>query len=411
MSSQYTPLDKPLRVLCLDHEGGHGGSSRSLYAVLRHVDSSQVSVEVWGRQDYGIKSKYQDLKIEFKVVPGMPVYSVFSTSPVRNLSVLKSKMKDFINFRKDAAQFADEVKSRFDVIHFNHVSFFLLAWYLKFKTGLPSVMHIRTRPYDSLMAYVQAKIIKRIVSHHVFITENERKYLYDLIGPVKGKIVHNLSITNTNEVSPHPAVAADNRLKISSLSNYDYVRGVDLIIELAKVIDQGGRRDDILFVMAGDMNLTKGLPGRLGEIGAAGGSLADYVNELGLSDMFLFLGHVENPEAVLVACDITIKLSRDNNPWGRDIIEALSFGRPVIAMGSWQGFIHDEQTGYLFDVFDSNVIRQKILDLADNREQLRTMSVECRRSIEEICDGPTSARKLIEIWRESALTRPSNANS
>ena len=46
--------------------------------------------------------------------------------------------------------------------------------------------------------------------------------------------------------------------------------------------------------------------------------------------MFVFLGHVSEPERVLAGCNVLARLSRENNPWGRDVIEALKARFPEI---------------------------------------------------------------------------------
>jgi len=40
-------MTAPLRVLCLDIEGGFSGFSRSLYESVRDRDKTQAAVEVW----------------------------------------------------------------------------------------------------------------------------------------------------------------------------------------------------------------------------------------------------------------------------------------------------------------------------------------------------------------------------
>jgi hypothetical protein len=40
-----------------------------------------------------------------------------------------------------------------------------------------------------------------------------------------------------------------------------------------------------------------------------------------LEKFFLFLGYVPEAEKVLAGCDIVLRPSRGNDPWGRDVME------------------------------------------------------------------------------------------
>jgi glycosyltransferase involved in cell wall biosynthesis len=388
-----------IRVLCLDHEGGHGGSSRSLYSLLNSLASEDLHVEVWCKRNNHLSALYKKIGIEVKTRPELPVYAIFSPSIVDNLSLLKERVRSFFAFRKHSKEVCSYIRNNVDLIHFNHVSFAPLAWYIRKKTGVPATMHIRTIPYYSIMAKIQAHIVKKSVDTLFCITENEKDYMTRFLGPISAKIIHNIPFKMSQEPRYCEAIPRDNRLKIISLSNYHYIRGVDRIVEVAEELVKLGRKNDVLFVMAGTMTLIKDLPGRLGEIGRKGGTLEDYVSEKGLSGMFKFLGHVAEPEQVIASGHLTIKLTRENNPWGRDIIESMSAGLPVITIGSWQNFVKDGENGVMLESFDSGKIATSILELHDNPQRLIEMGSNSKKHIANICDPTTSAKKVMEAWR------------
>jgi glycosyltransferase involved in cell wall biosynthesis len=389
------------RVLCFDHEGGHGGSSRSLFALLLNMRQSGLEIEVWCKNGSHLQDLYAEIGIKVEIHPELPSYAVFSPSIVDNLSLLKSKIPEFIRFSKHGTNISKEISDRFDRLHFNHISFAPLAWYLRKKTGLPATMHIRTIPYYSIMAKWQAWLANQATDDLIYITENEKKYTEHLLGSCNGKIVHNVPFPVSSPVVKHTEISDDSRLKIASLSNFHYIRGVDRIVEVAREIEKSGRSGEILFVMAGTMKLIKSLPGELGEIGRKGGTLEDYVESQGLSNMFKFLGHVEIPESVIESCQMTIKLTRESNPWGRDIIESMNAGRPVITLGSWEGFVKHNENGIMLQKYDAASIASKILELNENREMLKVMSDKSKEHISETCDSAISAQKVIELWRNS----------
>jgi glycosyltransferase involved in cell wall biosynthesis len=394
---------KKIRVLCLDHEGGHGGSSRSLYSLLNSLASEDIHIEVWCKRDNHLGPLYETMGIEVYTRPELPVYAVFSPSNIDNLSLLKSRIGSFMAFARQANETCAYIKDNFDLVHFNHVSFAPLAWYIRKKTGIAATMHIRTNPYYSIMAKIQAHIVARSVDTMFCITENEKIYMMKFLGPISSKIVHNIPFPATQTPPPSKEVPQDNRLKIISLANYHYIRGVDRIVDVAAEIQKLGRESDVLFVMAGTMTLIKSLPGRLGEVGREGGTLEDIVSEKGLSRMFKFLGHVTEPEQVIASGDATIKLTREDNPWGRDIIESMWAGLPVITIGSWQNFVRDGENGVMFEKYNPEEIARNILELQDSRQKLEEMGARCKKHILEKCDPAISAQKVVETWRHLVL--------
>src|SRR3546814_16059692 len=117
------------------------------------------------------------------------------------------------------------------------------------------------------------------------------------------------------------------------------------------------------------MQLPRSLPGVLGSIARRGGTLADYAAAKGVGDMFLFLGHVTEPERVLAGCHALIKPTRENNPWGRDIVEAMAHGRPVISVGPWAKFVETGATGILPPIFDAPALARERAGLVDTRDR------------------------------------------
>ena len=388
-----------LRVLCLDIEGGHGGSSRSLYESIRHMDGA-ASLEVWCRRGGAIESRYAALGVPVTVRPDMP--------KVTALPRLSRSLYTFADFSRRWMRTGDfrtqlvEHAARMDVVHLNHESLFWLCRWLRRNTSVAVTMHIRTCPWDSLFARLQARTIRHNVDAAAFISENERRNLERQAGgPIGGRIIYNIAPPALADIAPHPAVPQDGRLRIACLSNYTYTRGTDRIIDLAAALVRRGRRD-FTFVVAGEMALSGSLPGELGRIGRHGGTLADYAAARQVEDMFLFLGHVAEPERVLDACDMLIKPTREANPWGRDILEALAAGRPAISVGSYDRFVETGVTGILQEAFDADDLADRLIALDADRSAIRRMGDAGRARVASLCDGPSRAAELLDLWNDAA---------
>ncbi len=395
------------KVLCFDHEGGHGGSSLSLYHVLSHQDRNQVNAKVISRKRSGLQPKYHDLGVETAVEPELPLFSPSEAGWKPNLSLLKNYLPGVLRRYRKFDYLAEDIETNFDLVHFNHASLFVLAARLRRLTNKPFTMHIRTRPENSFLTRMQARSILKSCGKLIYITENEQDYFAMLAGEAPGAVILNPSILPPGNLSSHPDVPNDGRLKIASLKSFSPRLGHIRLIEIAKAFADMGERNKVLFVMAGDMRLWSSLPGKLGEIAARGGNFEDYVKDLGLADLFLFLGWVPNPESVLAACDLLAAPGFDNNPWGRDIIEAYSLGRPVIATGRWDKFVKDGQTGLLAADFEAGKFARDILLLADDRKKLGQMGEAGRRNIASLCSPHDRAHDLQKLWQSVACSATS----
>jgi glycosyltransferase involved in cell wall biosynthesis len=249
--------------------------------------------------------------------------------------------------------------------------------------------------------------IERLIDGFIFITDNEAEAFQAVGGSWRhGAVIFNVAPSFDDPPQPHPAVPVDSRFKIASLANFAHVRGIDRIVELARELAKCGRRD-FLFVLAGDSKIPAFLDGELGEIGRRGGTFADYAAAKGVSDMVLCLGHVGDPERVLASCDALVKLSRRDEPWGRDVIEALSLGRPVLATGTWSCFVETGVTGHLSCPFDARACAAQLLRWADDRSIPRALGAAGIERMKQMCDGPTNAAKLLSFWSSVAQARAS----
>ena len=257
-------------------------------------------------------------------------------------------------------------------------------------------MHIRTNLYGTPFCRWQNRTIANNIEQLVFITENERHTFNHLAGSnKKDTVIYNIAVPE--DPNPHTNIPNDNRFKIACLSNYAWVRGVDRTAEIAVELRAQNCRN-IQFVMAGDMKLSHSLPGELGKTARAGGSFRDYVEKIGVSDMFHFLGHVSDPERVLASCDALIKPTREANPWGRDIIESLAAGKPVISIGTYNTFVKDRVSGILLEEFEAVEMARRIVELADNPELATKLGQAGRENVMQLCDGTARAQDLLGAW-------------
>jgi glycosyltransferase involved in cell wall biosynthesis len=370
--------------------------------MLSNMDGGAIKAKVICRKKSDIQEKYAAAGIETAVEPDLPLFSPTETGLRRNLSLVKNSLPNLLRRHKKFDHLGRDIEENFDLVHFNHVSLFVLAARLRSLTKIPFSMHIRTRPGNTFLTRLQARSVTKSCGTLVYITDNERTYFAELAGQAPGSVI--LNPTNAPEENPtsHPGVPDDGRLKIASLKSFSPTLGHTRLVDVAQAIADAGEADKILFVMAGDMALWPSLPGDLGEVGAKGGTFKDYVRNRGLEHLFLFLGWVPDPERVLAACDILAAPGFENNPWGRDIIEAYALGKPVIATGTWDTFVKNGRTGLLTENFEAEKFARDILHLSSDRDRLKHMGETGKKNITTLCSPPDRARDLLELWQSAA---------
>ena len=401
---------RPLRVLCLDIEGGFGGSSRSLYESLRHMDRGAIEPEVWCRCDGPARERYAELGIACRIDSEMPTMNSLPRLS-RNLYGYARLAQKFVRTAEQRATLLKAVRDRFDLVHFNHEGLFYLARWLRKRHGKPQVMHVRTMIPNNVFGCWQVRQMAKANDRLVFITENEQDNVERLAGRKDcGPIIYNIAEPVAETVPPNAQIPQDGRLKVAVLSNYAYVRGVDRIVDIAKALVRHNRRD-FLFVVAGNMILSGTLPGELGRLSRVGGTLADYAATSGVADMFLFLGHVAMPEAVLAGCDLLLKPTREDNPWGRDILEAMAAGKPVVSVGRYARFVETGVTGVLLNPFSADDAADALLKLDADRPAARRLGDNAMRRVAQLCNGSARASELLAVWRDAAMTHAAGATS
>lgn len=382
-------MSGPLAVLCLDIEGGHGGSSRSLAVTLSHVDRGIVAPKVWMRRDSWLRAHYAGMGIETQLCPDLPKVSALPRLSRNMVAFSRFFALDWrrgSGFRRRLIAAADTV----DLIHCNHeATFWLARWLRRRRPKLPITMHIRTNLHPGAFARWQSRTIGATVDAAVFITEFERAtFAGHARLPRNHRVIYNPVAMPDRPVEPDRRIPNDGRFHVGALANYSPGRGLDRLVDIAASMD-AGRRRHVLFVVAGDMG------------GPDGGVLAQQAASAGVADSFLFLGHVEAPETVLAGFDLLIKPTREANPWGRDILEAMAAGVPVVSYGTCDTFVRTGETGHLFAEFDAGETAALLASLSSDPERCRRMGLAACRRVSALCDPARQAAAVAHLWAET----------
>lgn len=283
-----------------------------------------------------------------------------------------------------------------DILHLNYEGLVPLLWLLaRKKMRAKIVLHMRYMMPVSAFSRLYARYINRYVSHIIFISENERDRAQANgveLDRVDHTVLYNTSDTELLEAErrePDPSKP----LRICFFGTIDEIRAPDRLIGLAAELRH--REVAVTFDVYGKAPRNKKFllfPRRNVE------RLKSIAAAEGVADMVRFHGHVSNPEEHLLASDLAIRPSRWNDPWGRDVIEALSAGVPVLSHGTYDKFVISGRTGQLFRDWDVEGYAGAIQALDEDREKLKTLSEGARDHARLLFDPKNYANKIMSIY-------------
>jgi len=410
-----------MKLLCIDHEGGFGGSSRSLYYLLKNIDNKKINKHVWIGKNGPIVSMYNDLDISNIVFKGFPVFNtVFRFT--RNILGILYFIYKIITSIKSIIYMTRKINNEFDLVHFNHPNLFLLAVILRLFTNKPFTFHIRTSLEDlyegnktfkftynfnnytsRLFAKLQVNIISKVSDSLIFISNFEKKSFINLGGTINGKVVPNIADSSKLDIN-NLCFKSEKRFKVAVIENYRWSRGTDRILDIALAF-QKLNITNIVFIVAGDMTIPNHIGNKLFKSSGKNTSFSDYIAYKGISNYFIFLGHVSNPEKIIMSCDILTSLSRRGGPWGRSVIEALKLGKPVVSAGLNKGIVLNKKNGIHINKYNANVIAKKISYLSHNKKEYKKLSTGAKKHIEINYDSKKNANKIMFFWQNIIALR------
>jgi len=125
------------------------------------------------------------------------------------------------------------------------------------------------------------------------------------------------------------------------------------------------------------------------------------IRELGLDDIVLLVGRMDNPSIALSACDIYTHISMRES-LSMSILEAMSEGKPVIAtdVGGTREILADEHIGILVSP-DLAGMGEATLSLCSDRGRMMAMGTRAREWVEAEFTWEQSAKNHLRLYKEA----------
>ena len=377
---------RPVRTLHVDIEGGWGGSSRSLFELLSRLDRSLVEPLVAHRQQGPITERYAKVGIPTCHVPEI---ASFAPRPYNSFKIFLGAVPRLVHLGAAAsrlAALADEHRAA--VIHLNYEGLFLLAGRLRRRTGLPIIGHSRTHVPENAWGRWLVRTLARELDHMFFISEREetRFRALEAGAPIAGSVLWNIA----QDPLPREPFAAPP--EVVYLGSIDPAKGTERLLDLARALETHSASPMIIAVY-----------GHARQDPAFKARLKAQIKSEGLANRIAFRGYTPEPESVLARAFALVRPSRENDPWGRDVIEAARNGVPVLATGDYQGVVRDHETGYLFADFDADAMADKLVALRRDDALWRRMSDAAIQIGVAKFSGRTQVQTFTSVVRDLAM--------
>ena len=361
-----------MNLLHFDVEGGWGGSSISLLEIVKKLKHTNNKSLIVCRKEGPIQKKYKNENIKYFLEKNL--YSFIPRKNGKNFKNFIGSLTQLIFFPLGILNIIKIIKKyKIDILHINYEGFFLLGLILKFFTKKPIIFHIRTQfPEKNLACKIIVYLITKYIADYIFFISDKEKFFfkkYDTKSKIPKKILFNIS--SFKPLSQNKLIKI-----ISYFGNISYEKGVDRIINVAKICKEKKMKYE--FQIFGKLN-KKGY-GRDYYL-----KLKKIIKENKLTNIRL-MGHVSNPEIYLSKSYLQIRLARTNDPYGRDIIEALTMGVPSLATGTYEGIIKNNFNGYLLKTFSTDKIIFLLDRLSKNNHERNRLSKNCIK-VKHLFDG------------------------
>lgn len=404
------PAPSPLRALYVHHVGLLGGSSRSLYELLRGFPEGAIAPHFVGPQGKFVEMLCS-LGIPVETCRGISQFDNCDYSYYRGLRWIILLREFFLllpTYR--ALAHARDRWGGFDVVHVNDITMPFVAWLAK-------------RLFPECVLVVHARAVQRTAEtrRKHWLQEFYRKHA-DAVVAINENVSESLPaglpvhvIHNGMEVPPGTDVAdrnAERPFSAAMVGVLARAKGCADFVEAAAICRDKGYRIRFLLV-GGGLRSEKGWRDRilqwLGFKEDIGAEIRELIGRLGLEGVVVFRPFTTDLASIYREFDVLCFPSYLDAP-GRPIFEAGFFGIPSIAAISRpkaDTFVPGE-TGLLVQPRAPDALAEAIMSLHDHPEDRKRMGVAARRMAQERFDAGKNAEEMLSLYRRLQETKFTN---
>ncbi len=351
-----------MKVVSITPDIDSGGAAKSLFVLARALAGQGVKLHIMSiAQPSRTRRKVEKLRdmgveVSFFNIPYFPLQLI--VCPIPFWSNVKRTLFRLGEFRRLVAAVRDIAP---DVLHYNSYTTLHLSMFL---TGTPAVLHAREVLVEpAWMLPVLKRIMRARISEVIAISPEEGEQATRLFGlPVT-------TIFNSPMTSPSYAPLPDfNSLVYGVFSHITPIKGQ---LELVRACSKAA---GVLRQARVEVRIFGGTVGIHQDYAE---TVTREVNANGIADIVKLAGFTDDPEGEMRKCHLIVRPDATGQPWGRDVIESMSMGRPVLATGCSDIFIKPGKTGMLVPPKDTEALAEALAALADKSTLLQMAEASC----------------------------------
>jgi glycosyltransferase involved in cell wall biosynthesis len=379
-----------MRILSVTNDIDSGGAAKSLFFLAQGLarlghEVRVISISAPSRTGRRVEELDKaGVAVDFVRIPYYPMSLAACPIPFwKNVGRALSRPGEFRRIRRLVRAFGP------DVIHYNSYTTLLAALPL---AGFPAVLHCREMLLDNAPLLPLTKpLVHARVRELAAISPAEAEQARRVFG-LEATVVFNPAPVPDAPAPMPEASGKGGGLIYGMFSHVSPTKGHRLCIEACGLAARELRRAGVRVRLFG---------GRIGLHDGLYRSLERMIADAGLGDVVSFQGFAVDPEAEMRAVHLVLRPDLTGHPWGRDVIEAMSQGRPVLAAGTSEVFIKPGETGELVPPGDAEALAAAMVGLAD-RDRLARMGENAHRFAAARFDPDEHARSVLAILKRAA---------
>ncbi|MGX5820036.1 glycosyltransferase family 4 protein [Chitinophaga lutea] len=382
-----------MKIAFLTHMFSFGGATISLYLLnkqLARTSGIERKIYVVNIIDRSFVEKFEQTGAAVRQIHIKPIY---------NFQYGHVPMAHFLYYRNISYKsFIQQLEhDGIDILHINTTVFPHIAEQVRKYSKIRVVTHVRELLPKYRPGIIQQYIIGRIRRHSdcvIAISDQEAAYFR---GHPNMRIIPN-PVEHIGEAS----LVQDGPLKIGMVANMSEGKGHLLLIKAAALLRSMSDLPPMRFYIVGARpQFVEAL--RSGETGALNEferRCLDELAALNLLNVFQVIAYSHEVAPIISEWSVFVRPSLSADPWGRDIIEAMSLGLPIVATGSSEFYVRPGENGFLVPDVRERPLAEAIARLVRDpglREQCRKNNI---KKIQSMCSMEAHGNAVIDVYKK-----------
>ncbi len=394
-------MDK-IRIAYLMHGVFYGGGTRSLYLLLKSIKN-----EVYDKSIFTISCHSEKIKNDFERYVNH--FEIFPLDTIGYNQVSESSYLHFkLSANKSNRKFVDKLKQmKIDILHVNSSVFPQVLKSVKENSNIKIVTHVREWLTFKEGGKLQKYMIDQIYRYSdaiIAISENEatpfihHPNIHILPNPFDFAGIQKVN-GNFREVNS----IQKKTIVVGMLAHFNRYKGhIDFIKALKYLLENQSSKYFFLFIVVGvkaKTPLWKRFVKKLLGKKDYHAEVLNYIKKYKLENHVKLIPYTHKIFEVLKEIDIVVRPAITGDPWGRDIIEAMAMGKPIVATGNSEFFVRNGENGYLVPPNQADKMAEKILDLINDPEKRILFGQKGFQKARKLCDIEEYGKKIDRIYQ------------